>query len=127
MNERLTTQLTTRLPEPAPPASLKATVMARIAREADRREALAARPAPRRRSWRDAPAWLWTTAGIALTAGVRVYQHAQTGAPLGPDAPSPMRMLTLLPADLTMAATILLGLLVYLAGLFAPLRNRERA
>ncbi len=61
--------LLSRLPEPAPPSSLAAGVMARIAREPDRASVadVLRSAAPDRGERR---AWLWAVLGLAVVAGV---------------------------------------------------------
>jgi hypothetical protein len=121
--------LMARLPEPTPPASLKATVMARIAREAELQQDLAAEAADPARIPRERPVWIWTLAGgLATVIGTSAYGWLVAGAlpsltaPLiGGGAP------TLIPMQGSAALIIGLGLLIYLAGLFAPLRPSSGA
>ena len=118
--------LMARLPEPTPPASLKATVMARIAREAEeQREIAAADPA---RIPRERPVWIWTFAGgLATVLGTSVYGWLVKGAL--PSFTAPLiggGMPTLIPMQGLAALIVGLGLLIYLAGLFAPLRDPHR-
>jgi len=119
------TTVMARLPEPTPPASLKATVMARIAREAERQQDIAAETANPARIRRERPVWIWTLAGgLATVAGTSVYGWLVRGAL--PSFTSPLIggvAPTLIPIQGSAALVIGLGLLVYLAGLFAPLRQ----
>jgi len=116
--------LMARLPEPTPPASLKATVMARIAREAELQQDIAAEAANHARIPRERSVWIWTLAGgLATVVGTTVYGWLAGGAlpsftaPLiGGGAPA------LIPMPGSAALIVALGLLIYLAGLFAPLR-----
>lgn len=122
MNDDFSAVMAT-LREPAPPSAFKPAVMARIARETDRQAA----PAPgasglvRRREHRGE--WVWIVAGLALVLGASVYQWLATG--LLPDLTSPRigRNLALIPMEGPGALLAGLGLLVYLAGLLAPLRS----
>src|SRR5215203_1335136 len=77
------------LPDPTPPASLKATVMARIAREADRQHEFAAeRAAPVRRP-HERLAWIWAlAAGVMTITGASLYGWRVSGAL--PDMTSPL-------------------------------------
>ena len=123
MIEDIATQMA-RLPEPTPPASLKATVMARIAREAELQQDIAAEAADPARIPRERPLWIWTLAGgLAMVFGASVYGWLVRGTLPSLTAPlvgggNP----TLLPIQGSAALIIGLGLLIYLAGLFAPLR-----
>lgn len=119
MNDDLT-PLMTRLPDPAPPSTLAATVMARIAREDEARQVAAVEPARRER-----PTWIWALVGIAVVVGASAWGWLTAGTlpdltspRIGPGTPA------LMPGG-PAAAIIALGLLVYLAGLFAPLRDRR--
>jgi hypothetical protein len=115
----------TRLADPAPPATLSATVMARIAREADRRGAPAVAEAVPARSHGDWPAWLWTLTGLAMVFCASAWRWLVTGAL--PDLTSPRigrDSLALAPIEGPAVLFLGFGLLLYLAGLFAPLRSR---
>ena len=119
------TPLLSRLPEPAPPATLRATVMARIEREAAQHSPRAEASAPVRQG-RDRPAWLWTVVGAAVVLGVLVAGWVETGALPGVTLArtgfgSPLVMPGVGPASMILGA----GLLLYLAGLLAPLRSRS--
>jgi hypothetical protein len=111
-----------RLPDPAPPSTITATVMARIARDAERQaEAVATAPAPRRQ---DRPAWAWALVGIAVVLGARIYGLVVTESL--PDFTSSRIGLGHslgMPGVGSVSLALGLGLLVYLAGLFAPLRR----
>ena len=117
--------LMAQLPEPTPPASLKATVMARIAREAELQQDLAADAADPARISRERPVWIWTLAGgLATLIGASAYGWLVKGAL--PSFTAPLiggGVPTLIPMQGSAALIIGLGLLIYLAGLFAPLRS----
>ena len=115
--------LLSRLPEPAPPSSLAAGVMARIAREPDRASVadVLRSAAPDRGERR---AWLWAVLGLAVVAGVLARGWSSDGFSAdvmslrtGPIWPGP-----LMPFD-GWAVLLGLGLWVLLIGLFAPLRR----
>ena len=124
----MTTDDLRRLPEPTPPPDLAAVIMARTARLADENPALSgdsARAAVaetgRRRS-----TWAWTVTSLALGLGSLAYALVTTGAPLdvtssriGGPTDTLTTMAEMGPAALVLAA----GLLLYLTGLFAPLRD----
>lgn len=119
MNDDLATLMTT-LSEPAPPASLKATVMARIAREAEDRQPPSPAPA---RSYRDRLVWIAAFAGLAIVAGAVAYGWLEAGSlPSGMSPRVGLVTISLIP-DGPSALVVGLGLLVYLAGLFGPLRS----
>lgn len=110
------------LPEPPPPPSITATVMARIARDVERR-ADGQVTAPARRI-SDVAAWAYTFAGVAMVLVVCTYGWFSTGslpdltsARIGPGRPA------LMPVLGPFSVPLALGLLVYLAGLFSPLRS----
>lgn len=113
------------LTEPAPPPTMTATVMARIAREAERRaEVPAVAPADRRA---DVAAWLYTFAGVAVVLLVCGYGWISTRSM--PDLTSARIGLgrpTLIPVQGPLLVALGLGLLFYVAGLFAPLRSAGR-
>jgi len=117
MNDDLA-QLLQKLPEPPAPSSMTSTVMARIAREADLAVVV---DAPRER-----PTWIWSLVGLAVVVAAAVYGWANgIGLPdlVGSKVGSRP---TLLPMGGPLTAVMAVGLLVYLAGLFAPLRSRGR-
>ena len=117
MMEDLETELR-RLPEPAAPTTLAAGVMARVTRMSESTDAPALRAAVGS-STRD----LW--AGVLVLAGVAVVGIAwiSGGSELAPvfDPTSP-------PSDLLNVPSVGLwltaGVLLYLAGLLAPVRRR---
>lgn len=115
----------THLREPAPPPTLKATVMARIAREADREPADAAAEAASAKRRRERPMWLWTFAGLVVVLCASAYAWLEGG--LLPDLISPRMAggLASIPTQGPAALILALGLLVYMAGLLAPLRSRD--
>lgn len=118
------TSVLERLPEPMPPSTLTATVMARIEREAERKADAGEAPVPRHREHR---AWLWTLAGAALVLGVSLYGPLVKGAL--PDFTSSrigFGRKGVLPVEGRTALLLALGLVVYLVGLFAPLRSGGR-
>ncbi|MCC7185234.1 MAG: hypothetical protein IT185_03255 [Acidobacteria bacterium] len=117
MNDELAPILST-LPEPTLPSSMTASVMARIAREAD---LVVAVEQPRER-----PTWLWSLVGLAVVIGAAVYGWA-TGIGL-PDVLGAKvgGRLAMLPMGGPLTAVMAAGVLVYLGGLFAPLHSRSR-
>ena len=72
--------LMTRLPDPALPASFRATVMARIERDIDRQSTAAAEDAALALRQRDLPAWLWTLAGLVVVVCASAYGWFETGS-----------------------------------------------
>lgn len=111
-----------RLPEPAPPAGFEATIMARIAREAD--AVTAAQPAGRHAT---SAGWVGTIVGSVLAFGAIFWGWFEAGVSL-PSLISPTGRISTpaLPPHLPAMLLLALGLLCYLAGLFAPLRGPER-
>jgi hypothetical protein len=122
-----------RLPEPMPPATLAATVMARVAEE--RAPSSLASRAPRdnsangraRRSWTGLPAWAAAFAGLAIVFVSWIGGQLEAGSSLALissqiGVPSPGSM----PPNGSAVFGLALGLLLYLAGLFAPLRKSGR-
>jgi hypothetical protein len=116
----------TRLPDPAPPASLAATVMARIARLPDERSALppAETFAVKTTSGRgERLAWGWGLGGLVIAFGM--YVRSEMAAGTLPDLISsrighvPLVTIPVEPAMLVLG----LGLVLYLRGLFSPLRR----
>jgi len=107
------------LPEPAAPPSLRATVMARIAREADRPQTV---PVVRERRH-----WLLVAAGLGVVIGATAYEWFASG--VAPDFTSPRigSALAVMPANGPIALAIGIGLLIYVAGLMGPLRSDERS
>jgi hypothetical protein len=104
-----------RLPEPAPPSSLAASVMARVAREPEHAVPSSAHRSPVRR---DPPFAVPLVAGAAVGIGVGAYRLVVAGAGLESVPPTAGPSL-----DLLTFALIAMALLVYLVGLFAPLRR----
>ena len=115
------TPVLARLPEPLPPSTLTATVMARIEREAEQ-HAADTLAAPARRP--ELRAWLWTFVGIALV--LVAFINGWLSMETLPDFTAPVigrGRPSLMPAGGPFALLVGVGLLVYLAGLFAPLRS----
>lgn len=112
--------LMARLPEPDPPSTLMTTVMTRIAREPERAVDAARPPA---RPDRDMAIWVRLLTGAAIVMGVIAPAWFSAGSPgslllrggIGTGVAPQMAG----PASLLLAA----GLLLYLAGLFAPVRR----
>lgn len=111
------------LPEPIPPSTLAATVMARIAREPDPLPTIAMMPSSALRT--DYPsAWLWALAGILAVMGLTVQGWVTLGAP--PDVLSPRIGRTagvLMPVTGPGMLLLAVGLWLFLVGLFAPIRR----
>jgi len=113
------TPVLSRLPEPAPPATLTATVMARIAREEERQAAAV----PARRHER--PTWMWAVVAAGVILGIRLYAWMVTGvAPDLTTARIGLGRLPVMPGAGPTSVALGVALLVYLAGLFAPLGRR---
>ncbi len=111
--------LLARLPEPEPPPTLSATVMARIAREpARQRQELVAREGmPRGRPFR-----AHILAGVLIVLAVTV--HGWIGAASVPDVVSwRIGLPRLVPSGGPAALLVAIALLLYVRGLFAPLRR----
>ena len=115
------------LPEPSPPPAFTATVMARIARES------AATPVAADRTVR-APAAssgerfgaVWALVGVMLVVWVTVNGWIGIGSP--PDLTSSRignGRLVLMPVGGWASLLLCVGLVLYLLGLFAPLRQRR--
>lgn len=124
MNDDLAPILST-LPEPAPPSSIAATVMARIEREAAAQQAAAGAPALRRTT-RDLSMWVTACVGIVLVSGAIASGWYSNGLP---DVLSPRFVRGSLSATLAgwQASLIgVVGLALCLRALFAPLRSRQR-
>ena len=123
MNDELSTRLSS-LHEPEAPETMKANIMARIARASDAIDSLdVPQRAPVRR---ESHAWSLTVLGAVLVAGVVAYGWLSAGqlpdylsARIGSERPS----LRTLPGPLT--AAMVAALMAYLAGLFAPLRGHR--
>jgi hypothetical protein len=119
------TPVLSRLPEPMPPSTLTATVMARIEREAGQR-ANATLTVARSRS-REFQTWFWTFAGIGLVLMVFINGWLSSGVlPSLTAARIGFNRVPLMPAGTSVSLLLALGLIAYLAGLFAPLRSRGR-
>jgi hypothetical protein len=104
-----------RLVEPAPPAALAATVMARIARL----------PAPEHgrsresgRSRRDVAAWAWTLAGALLVFGQASYGSVKRGSSLNLTSLHLNGSVNLLPMEGVPLIVLVLGLALFTTGLF---------
>ena len=116
------------LPEPAFPEGLTATITARIARLDEERAAVVAEPpwVARARAGRDRLAWAAALVGVAIGLGAQAYRLVLGEAAL--DLISPRisggmnGAVEMLPASPTVAV-LAVGLLLYLAGLFAPLHD----
>jgi len=124
----------TRLPEPEPPAALVKTVMARVSRlDEERPPASLASPAPMGSSregrvggWKDVPACVAALAGLALVVVSWIDGRLEADSwvdlvSLQVNAPTLVRM----PPDGSTLLGLALGLLLYVVGLFAPLRSRQ--
>ncbi len=114
------TSVMSRCPDPDPPATLTAVVMARIERDVDQKADTSVVPVRRRES----PAWVWTLAGVAMVCGVSIYGWYATGSM--PDVASSRIGLgreALMPTKGPGAVLLALGLLLYVVGLLAPLRS----
>jgi hypothetical protein len=122
----------TRLPDPVAPASLAGAVMARVSRlDAERPPASVARSISMARSEKTRT-WSWngSLAGVAAVVGLAIVLASWIDGRLGtgswpalispyPGAPNMVR----LPPDPSAGLGLALGLLLYLGGLFAPLRK----
>ena len=115
--------LLARLPEPAPPPTLAATVMARVARVPDRASAdIPSRsPATTRREW---SAWVSVAVGLTLVIAP-IVQGWSTVASLPELASARIgaRPLMLIPVDGPGVLLLAVGSWLFLVGLFAPLRG----
>lgn len=107
------------LREPAPPASLAPSVMARIARQPVRQPRAPRLTAPARVGGR--PAWTPAVAGVVLVATLMLRAWWNAGLPLDLAA---SRIYAVMPMAVEGPAVPLLvfGLWLCLRGLFAPLR-----
>ena len=119
-------RLLARLPEPTPPPTLAATVMARIARLPDRAATAMPmrRPVPTRG---ERPAWALTAVGVLVVVGLTVHGWMAggvlpdiTSARIGLGRPSVMAV------EGWSTLLLGLGLWLFLVGLFAPLRSKGR-
>jgi hypothetical protein len=124
----------TRLPEPVAPASLVGAVMARVSRLDEQRTpasvafsiSMGRSQKERIRSWNGPLAGVATFAGLAIVLVSWIDGRLDTGSwpsliSLHVGAPNGLR----LPPDISAALGLALGLLLYLGGLFAPLRSRR--
>jgi hypothetical protein len=109
-----------RLPDPDPPSTLMTTVMTRIAREPERTVEAARPPA---RPVRDMTIWVRMLTGGAFVVSAIAPAWFSAGSPgsllLRAGMGSGVAPQTVGPASLLLAA----GLLLYLTGLFAPVRR----
>ena len=111
--------LLTRLPEPEPPTTLLASIMARVEREPDRL-ATATRAFSREMNNRQAPAWTWAVVGIAVVMGLTVYRWLTGVNP--PDVISSrigLGRLERMPVEAAEVLLLAAGLWSFLVGLFA--------
>lgn len=113
-------QLLARLPEPAPPAALAATVMARIERESAPvvAEARVSSHGPSHLGW------FWALAGAVGVAALAVHGWVRTAS--GPDLTSARigpSDVVLMPVEGWVSLLLCAALVVFLIGLFAPLRE----
>ncbi len=132
MTERLERELM-RLQEPAPPASLSRIVMARVARLAEqRRPAFTTAPATLRErrlaSWREAPAWATVLAGLAIVfvSWIDVFVswidgRLEVSSLRGLVSQVATPSVTSRGPNAFALLAFGVGLLLYVAGLFAPL------
>jgi hypothetical protein len=117
----------TRLPDLAPPASLSANVMARVARLSDERSVVRHAAGTSfigtESSGRERLAWVWGLAGLVIALGT--YVNREIAAGTLPDLTlSRIGHLQLVTMPIEPAMLVLaLGLLLYLKGLFSPLRR----
>jgi hypothetical protein len=120
------------LPQPGPSSEFAPAVLARIAHAEQTQpgRAAAAMPATRppsiTRDW-----WTWATALDGLAAGVVVVLSMAAGEAARINIASPrvggMTGLLAMPPMTTDALVLAAGLLLYAAGLFAPLSRRSRS
>lgn len=122
------------LPEPVPPATLAPTVMARVSRVADARTSPSLTGAVSVRSqreqhtrrWSDLPAWASALAGLAVVVVSWIAGGLAPGWWLAPiSSQTGVQDLAKIPPNAQALLGLALGLLLYVAGLFAPLRNRR--
>jgi hypothetical protein len=135
----LTTDLSA-LPQPAPPPHLAAVVLARIAqldppslplekRSFGATDASVMRETRAPSSPREWPAWATSLGGIA--AGLVIVLSMPSGVEVPIDLASPRvggltTGLVPMPSTTTGAVALAAGLVLYVAGLFAPFRGRTR-
>lgn len=112
----------TRLSEPPAPATLAANVMARIARESEfsKVDRVSRASASRRAGW------AWAAAGVAIVLGLTVQGFADAASHLEVFMPRTGFGAPVLRSRIPNHAVLLvLGVLLFLAGLFAPLRREH--
>ena len=121
------------LPEPAVPEGLAAGVTARIARiDLDPGEARTPRAGRAQmtaaEARRDRLAWAAALVGLAVSLGAQVYRVAVGEVTLGTSLQTIggiAGLVEMLPAS-PAVGVLAIGLLMYLAGLFAPMRSTGR-
>jgi hypothetical protein len=114
--------LLTRLPEPAPPPALLASVMARIERERGRPTMATGA----RTSEIDDHNWVWAVLGIVVVLGLTAYRWVTGAEP--PDVVSSrigFGRLERMPVEAADALLLAAGLWLFLVGLFAPVARHE--
>lgn len=118
------TPVMARLPEPAPPVEFRAAVMARIAREADQEPTATSRAETAARRRQDRLGWVLPLAGLAIVLCAILYGWLGTGplpdftsSRIGSGGVNPV------PAAGPIAPVLGFGVLLYLAGLFAPIQR----
>lgn len=122
MNDDLAPLLAT-LPEPLAPSSITATVMARIEREVAAQRADSASPA-RVRQTRDVSMWMTACVGILLMVGATAWGWYDNGLS-GVFSPQFVRGgLSVAFAGWPASLAGIVGLILCLRALFAPLRSR---
>ena len=119
------TPVLSRLPEPMPSSTLTATVMARIEREAEQKAAdKVAVPVSRGQEF---GTWLWTFAGVALVLMGFINGWVWSGVlPNVIDARIGLNHAPVMPVGPDVTVFLGLGLIAFVAGLFAPLRSSGR-
>jgi hypothetical protein len=125
------TPLLSRLPEPPPASTLTASVMARVHREVERKleaeQTSGAAIASRAGRLRELQPWLWSCGGVALVLLAFVNGWLSSGSlPSLTSARIGVGHQGLMPVGPGVSVLLALGLIVYLAGLFAPLRTGQR-
>src|ERR1017187_9224810 len=127
MTERRTSKMK-RLPELAPPTSMAANVMARIARLPDERSQIPrVVDTPRtvtRPSLGERLAWTWGLAGVVIVFGT--YDYSKIVAGTLPDLTASRigyAQLVTMPVEGPAMFFLAVGLLLYLTGMFSPLRR----
>ena len=116
------------LPEPAPPDTLAAVIVARTVRH-DEKRAAASRDASRvspAKTRSDRPAWAALLAGVTISLGVEAYRLLVGESTLHLASPllrGGMEGLIEMPHASPVVLVLAAGLLLYVAGLFAPPRT----